>query len=91
MSSVPFTGRDTSLSLPTRNSQVLSMPFFRVMGFDPDVTACGSQIGVIQTLMAANIPGCELAFACKLWHSSECDTARWSGGVHAGYHWVEGC
>ena len=47
MSSVPFTGRATSFSLPTRKSQVLSIPFFRVMGFDPDVTACGNQVGVI--------------------------------------------
>ena len=35
MSAVPFTGRATSLSLTTRNSQVLSMPFFTLIGLAP--------------------------------------------------------
>ena len=39
MSLVPLTGRATSLSLATRYSQVASMPFFRLMGLAPAVTA----------------------------------------------------
>ena len=39
MSLVPFTGFASSFNLATRWSQVLSMPFFMLMGFAPAVTA----------------------------------------------------
>lgn len=40
MSEAPLTGCAFSFSLPTRNSHVLSMPFFTEMGLAPAVTYC---------------------------------------------------
>lgn len=68
MSSVPLTGLATSLSFLTRKSQVLSMPFFRVMGLEPAVTACNKTTEVIAS--RDRHEGCTADRACSSFHWS---------------------
>ena len=60
ISSVPLTGLAFSCSFLTRNSHVLSIPFFTAIGLAPDVTACNKKnlmISIYSSTKALDLTG----------------------------------